>query len=197
MRVLIACEFSGTVRDQFIRAGHDAVSCDILPSISKLGPHIQDDVLAVINDGWDLMIAHPPCTYLANSGNKHLYIESGREEKAQQAAQFFKKLLGSPISKICVENPIMRLPVERIGRKHDQIIHPHQFGHMEEKATCLWLKGLPQLEHISNLKACTSALPKNKRQKCFYTSPGKDRGLQRSVTLHGVGWAMANQWGKL
>lgn len=194
MRVLIACEFSGTVRDQFIRAGHDAVSCDILPSKSK-GPHIEDNALAVINDGWDMMIAHPPCTYLANSGNKHLYIDPLREQKAQVAARFFLQLLNAPIARICVENPIMRHAVERVGRKHDQLIQPTQFGHMEEKATCLWLKGLPPLVHISDLKAVTRALPKNKRQKCFYMSPSEDRGLQRSITYHGIAWAMAEQWG--
>jgi hypothetical protein len=142
MRVLVACEYSGVVRDQFLRMGHDAISCDIEPTESK-GPHIQDDVLAVINDGWDMMIAHPPCTYLANSGNKHLYIEHDREDKAQKAALFFRQLLNAPIPKICVENPVMRQAVYRVGRKHDQLIQPHQFGHLETKATCLWLKGLP------------------------------------------------------
>ena len=194
LRVLIACEFSGVVRDQFIRKGHKAVSCDILPTKRK-GPHIQDDVLALINDGWDLMIAHPPCTYLANSGNKHLYLEDDREKKAQQAAAFFRKLLNAPIPKICVENPIMRQAKMRVGRDYDQLIQPWQFGHMEKKATCLWLKGLPKLMPFSNLKAATDAQPKNEQQKMFYMSPGKDRGLLRSITYHGFAFSMAEQWG--
>lgn len=194
MRVLIACEMSGVVRDQFKRKGHDAVSCDLLPSMRQ-GKHIQDDVLAVLNDGWDLMIAHPPCTYLANSGNKHLYIELDRERKALEAAWFFKQLLNAPIPKICVENPIMRDAVGRVGRKQDQLIQPYQFGHMEEKATCLWLKGLPPLKPISDLKAVTKALPLKDRQRMFYMSPSSERGKMRSITYHGVAWAMAEQWG--
>lgn len=196
MRVLVACEYSGTVRDQFIRAGHDAISCDILPS-KRPGPHIQDDVLAVLNDGWDMMIAHPPCDFLANSGNKHLYLESDRESKAQLAAAFFRKLLQAPIPLICIENPIMRHAMQRVGRKPDQIIQPWQFGHMETKATCLWLKGLPKLTPISDLKECTYAQPANERQKMFYMSPSPERGLLRSKTYHGFAWAMATQWGKL
>lgn len=194
--MLVACEFSGTVRDQFRRLGHDAVSCDILPS-ERPGKHIQDDVLAVINDGWDMMIAHPPCTYLANSGNKHLYIEPGREEKAQAAANFFKRLMEAPIERICIENPVMRQAVERVGRKQDQIIQPYQFGHMETKATCLWLKGLPKLKPISDLKAATYAMPSNERQRMFHMTPGKNRGKDRSKTYHGIAWAMAQQWGVL
>lgn len=196
MRVLIACEFSGVVREQFRRRGHDAVSCDILPS-ARPGKHIQDDVRAIINDGWDLMIAHPPCTYLANSGNKHLYLEPDREKKARDAAEFFRLLLDAPIPRICVENPVMRHAVERVGRKHDQVIHPYQFGHLETKTTCLWLKGLPKLENISDLKEATHALPANQRQRIFYMPPSKSRGHQRSITYHGVAWAMARQWGAL
>lgn len=190
----MACEYSGTVREQFRLAGHEAVSCDILPT-KRPGKHIQDDVLSVLNDGWDLMIAHPPCTYLANSGNKHLYIEPDREQKAQEAAIFFKKLLNAPIPKICVENPIMRHAVERVGRKQDQLIQPTGFGHMETKATCLWLKNLPPLTPFTDLREVASAMPINERQKMFYMPPGKDRGLARSKTYHGIAWAMAKQWG--
>lgn len=196
MRVLVACEYSGTVRDQFIKAGHDAVSCDILPS-KRPGPHIQDDVLAVLNDGWDLMIAHPPCTYLANSSNKHLYLDADREAKTLEAAAFFCALLNADIPRICVENPIMRHAVERVGRKQDQVIQPYQFGHMETKATCLWLKNLPLLKPISDLKAATYAQHNNERQKMFYMSPSPERGLLRSKTCHGFAWAMAQQWGAL
>lgn len=195
MRILVACEMSGVVREQFKRLGHDAVSCDILPSL-RPGKHIQDDVLAIINDGWDLMIAHPPCTYLANSGNSHLYTQPDREEKAQKAAWFFRQLLDAPIPRICVENPIMRDAVGRVGRKQDQVIQPYQFGHMETKATCLWLKGLPKLQPISDLKEVTFALPDNQRQRLHYLPPSKTRAQERSITYHGIAWAMANQWGE-
>lgn len=192
MRVLVACEFSGVVRDQFARMGHDAVSCDILPSKRK-GRHIQDDVCAVLNDGWDMMIAHPPCTYLANSGNKHLYLEPDREQKAQEAAAFFRLLLDAPIPRICVENPIMRDAVGRVGRKQDQVIQPHQFGHMETKATCLWLKDLPKLQDISDLKAATYALPANERQRMFYMPRSKNRGgaALYNISRHSVGYGTA------
>jgi len=193
VKILIACEYSGVVRDQFIRKGHQAVSCDINPTHS-LGPHIRDDVRAVLNDGWDMMIAHPPCTYLANSGNKHLYIEPDREKKAQEAAQFFRELLNAPIPRICIENPVMRRAVERVGCKHDQLIQPYQFGHMETKATCLWLKNLPPLRPLCDLKEVTYALPANERQRIFYMSRGKNRGKERSRTYHGIAWAMAEQW---
>ena len=196
MKILVACEYSGTVRDQFIRMGHKAISCDIQPT-KRNGPHIQDDVLAVISDGWDMMIAHPPCDYLANSGNKHLYLEAGREDKAKKAADFFRKLLNAPIPRICIENPVMRHAMERVGRKPDQIIQPWQFGHMETKATCLWLKGLPKLQPFSDLKAATFAQPDNERQKMFYMSPSPERGLLRSKTYHGFAWAFAQQWGNL
>jgi len=196
MRVLIGCEFSGVVRDQFIRLGHDAVSCDVLPTRAK-GPHIQDDVLAVINDGWDLAIFHPPCTYLANSGNKHLYIEPERPNKAALASIFFKELLNSPIPRVCVENPIMRAPEHNAGRRADQVIQPWMFGHMEKKATCLWLRGLPKLMPISDLKEATEALPLHLQQKSFYMTPSADRGLLRSITYHGIAFAMAKQWGSL
>lgn len=196
MRVLVACEYSGAVRDQFIRKGLKAVSCDLEPT-QALGPHIRDDVRAVLNDGWDMMIAHPPCTYLANSGNKHLYIEADREQKAQEAASFFRELLNAPIPRICIENPIMRQAKERVGQKHDQLIQPYQFGHMESKATCLWLKNLPPLKHISDLKDVTFALPASERQRMFHMSPGKNRGKERSRTYHGIAWAMAEQWSNL
>lgn len=180
--------------------GHDAWSCDLLHSDIP-GNHYQEDARIVLDfvaqDKWDLLIAHPPCTYLANSGNKHLYIERDREQKAQQAASFFKMFLEAPIPRICVENPVMRYAVERVGRKADQIIQPYQFGHMEQKATCLWLKGLPSLNHISDLKAATNALTSRERQRMFHMSPGKNRGKERSRTYHGIAWAMAQQWGAL
>jgi hypothetical protein len=195
VRVLIACEFSGTVRDQFRRLGHDAISCDILPT-EVPGPHIQDDVLAVLNDGWDMMIGHPPCTYLANSGNKHLYMEDDREDKAQQAAVFFRKLLDASIPRIAIENPIMRDAVGRVGRKQDQVSQPYEYGHLETKATCLWLKGLPLLQPLTpQLKPVVQAMRLKDRSRIHYMSPGKDRWKERSRTYHGIAYALANQYG--
>ena len=131
MKVLVACEFSGTVRDAFIRAGHDAMSCDLLPTESP-GPHYQGDVFDVIGDGWDMMIAHPPCTYLANSGVRWLHTQAGRLEKMEQGAKFFRDLLNYPIGRIAVENPIIhKHAAEIIGRRQDQAIQPWQFGHGE------------------------------------------------------------------
>lgn len=147
MKVLIACEFSGIVRDAFIEQGHNAVSCDFLPS-EKEGPHIKSDVLRIIDwYKWDLMIAHPPCTYLANSGVSWLYRKPGRWKLMKEGATFFKTLLEADIPRICIENPIMhKHAVEIIGRRQDQLIQPWMFGHGEQKATCLWLKNLPKLE---------------------------------------------------
>lgn len=148
MRILIACEFSGTVRDAFIARGHDAVSCDLLPTESP-GPHIQCDVLSVLDDGWDMMIAHPPCTYLSVSGlhwNKRGVMVGGRHraELTEDALDFVRALMDAPIPKIALENPVSCIST-RI-RKPDQKIHPWMFGHDASKTTCLWLKGLPKLD---------------------------------------------------
>lgn len=142
MKILIACEFSGVVRSEFLKKGHEVWSCDILPTDID-GPHIQGDVLEVLDRGWDMMIAHPPCTYLSNSGVCHLHTEAGRWEKLDKAARFFKTLLNADIGKIAVENPIMHgYGKDRIGGvKQSQVIQPWMFGHTEKKATCLWLKG--------------------------------------------------------
>ena len=143
MRVLISCEYSGTVRDAFIALGHDAMSCDLLPT-DRPGPHFEGDVFDVIGDGWDLMIAHPPCTYLCSSGlhwNKR-YPE--RAQKTQDALAFVQRLMDAPIPRIAVENPIGRIGTAI--RKADQVIHPYQFGHDASKQTALWLKGLPLLQ---------------------------------------------------
>eukprot|EP01034_Spumella_vulgaris_P012496 gene12496-15911_t len=142
MRVLVACEYSGRVRDAFARRGHTAVSCDLLPSDSPHGWHIQGDVLALLDKGWDLMIAHPPCTHLAVSGARHFAAKkaSGVQD---EALDFVRALLAAPIEKIALENPVSIIS-SRI-RKPDQTIQPWQFGHGETKATCLWLKGLPKL----------------------------------------------------
>lgn len=195
MRVLVACEYSGTVRDAFAIAGHDAWSCDLLDT-DKPGKHIKGDVLQILNDGWDLMIAHPPCTYLSNSGVSWLYRKENRWEMMRQGAEFFKKLLESDIPKIAVENPIPhKYALEIIGRKYDQIIQPYQFGHLESKATCLWLKRLPGLKETNNVKQDMLKLDKNEWQRLHYLPPSKDRWKLRSKTFDGIAEAMANQWG--
>jgi len=204
MRVLVACEYSGTVRDAFIRTGHDALSCDLRPTDVD-GPHYQGDVLDIIGDGWDLMIAHPDCTYLTNTGVCHLHRPDqttpslkGRPRWAamDDAGRFFRKLLDCGIPKIAVENPIPhKYAVERIGRKYDQIIHPWQFGHPEKKATCLWLKELPPLTPTDDVKEEMFELPKRDQQRLHYLSPSPDRWKLRSTTFLGIATAMADQWG--
>ncbi len=195
MKVLIACEYSGTVRESFLRQGHDAWSCDLLPSDVE-GPHIQCDVLDVLHDGWDLMIAHPPCTFLCNSGVRWLHERPDRWPLMRGGAQFFAKLLECDIPRIAVENPIMHCYArEIIGRGPDQIIQPWMFGHCEKKATGLWLKNLPKLESTTSLKAETNALPKAQQQRLHYASPSKERWKVRSTTFKGIADAMARQWG--
>ena len=198
MRVLIACEQSGTVRDAFIAAGHDAMSCDFLPS-DKPGPHYQGDVLDVLWDGWDLMIAHPPCTYLASSG---LHWNKRRPERAQQtedALELVRALLSAPIAHIALENPIGCIS-SRI-RKPDQTIQPWMFGHDASKATCLWLKNLPLL---CETKLVEPRLVDGKKRWANQTDSGQnrlppsaDRAKIRSVTYRGIADAMAAQWGSL
>jgi hypothetical protein len=195
MRVLVACEFSGVVRDAFLAKGHDAWSCDILPS-DAAGPHIQGDVTAVLDRGWDLLIAHPPCTYLSNSGVAWLHKDAERWHKLDDAAAFFKTLLNAPIPRIAVENPIMhRYAKERIGGvRQTQVIQPWMFGHTEQKATCLWLKNLPALRPTNDVKAEMLLLPKNQSQRLHYLPPSPDRWKLRSTTYSGIAKAMAQQW---
>mgnify|MGYP001076157201 CR=1 FL=1 len=196
MRVLVACEFSGRVREAFRKLGHDAWSCDLLPSEDDSPYHIQGDVLKVLNDGWDLMIAHPPCTYLTNAGVTWLHRQPGRWEKMREGAKFFKLLLEADIPLIAVENPIMhKYAVEIIGRRQDQVLQPWMFGHPETKATCLWLKGLPKLVPTNDVKREMLKLPKNKQQRLHYLPPSKDRWKERSRTFQGIADAMAQQWG--
>ena len=199
MRVLIACEYSGAVRDAFIRAGHYAASCDILPSESPLGDHYQCDVLTILDHDWDLMIAHPPCTYLCASG---LHWNKRRPERAQQtedALDFVRQLLDAPIARIALENPIGCIST-RI-RKPDQTIQPWQFGHDASKATCLWLKGLPPLAATDQI---APRLVNGRKRWGNQTDSGQnklppsaDRWKIRSETYKGIADAMANQWGKL
>jgi len=191
VRVLVACEFSGTVRDAFIRAGHDAVSCDLLPT-EKPGPHIVGDVLEILRDGWDLMICHPPCTHLAVSGAPHFH----RKQREQaEALEFVQRLLNAPIKMIALENPVSVISTKI--RKPDQIIHPWMFGHLEQKTTCLWLNGLPKLRETGNVKEQMLSLPKNKRERLHYLPPGPDRWRERSRTYQGIADAMAQQWSNL
>lgn len=186
MKILIACEFSGRVREAFKARGHDAWSCDFLDT-EITGQHITGDVIPHLNEGWDLMIAHPPCTYLAVSGARWF---KGREKEQNLALQFVKKLLNAPIPKIALENPIGVISTR--VRKPDQIIQPWQFGHPETKATCLWLKNLPLLKPTNIVK-----LPKKKsrRMRLHYLPPSPDRWKERSRTFTGIATAIAEQWG--
>lgn len=195
LRVLVACEYSGTVRDAFIRLGHDAISCDLLPS-DKPGPHYQGDVFDIINDGFDLMIAHPPCTYLCNSGVRWLVNKDGsfnpdRLMRMREAALFFRKLQESNIPRICIENPIMHKHAKitfSLGEQ-SQVIQPWQFGDGETKATCLWLKNLPLLTPSNAVEGREARIHK--------LPPSKDRWKIRSTTYQGIADAMAEQWGIL
>lgn len=183
MRVLVACEFSGRVRDAFLARGHDAMSCDLLPTDSP-GPHYEGDVMDVVNDGWDLMIAHPPCTHLAVSGAR--WFKDKRDEQ-DAALRFVHDLMIAPIERIAVENPISVIS-SRI-RKPDQIIQPWQFGHGETKATCLWLKNLPKLVPTNIVDGRHPAVHR--------MPPGPDRWKLRSLTYQGIADAMATQWGTM
>ncbi len=195
MRVLVACEFSGIVRDAFIEQGHEAMSCDILPT-RRPGYHYEGDVRDVLDSSWDLMIAHPPCTYLCNSGVCHLHTEKGRWQRLDAAAKFFRILLDAPIDKKVVENPIPHgYAVKLIGRKYDQIIHPWQHGHTERKATCLWLQGVPLLKETNNVKKEMLLLPKKEQQRLHYLSPSPERTALRSTTFSGIATALAIQYG--
>jgi hypothetical protein len=193
MKVLIACEYSGTVRDAFRRKGHNAVSCDLLPS-DKLGPHYQGDVSDIIADGWDLMVAHPPCTYLCSSGLHWNKKRPERAAKTEQALRFVEFLMNAPIKRIAIENPIGCIST-RIC-KPDQTIQPWQFGHPESKATCLWLKGLPALTPTDVLPLPGTGRWQNQTASGQNKlAPSADRWKIRSTTYQGIADAMAEQWG--
>lgn len=196
MRVLVACEYSGTVRDAFRRKGHDAWSCDILPTDADPAYHHQGDVLQILGDGWDLMIAHPPCTYLTNSGVRWLYSDEGRWQLLDEAAAFFRALLDAPVARIAVENPVMHKHAkQRIGNiPQTQTIQPWMFGHPEQKGTCLWLKNLPPLVETNNVKAIMKTLPAKERNRIHHLPPSVDRWKIRSTTYQGIADAMADQW---
>lgn len=190
MNVLVACEFSGVVRDAFARRGHNAWSCDILPT-ERPGNHCQGDALEAILDPWDLIIAHPPCTYLANSGVRHLHDSPGavaRWVAMFEGAEFFNALKNADCPRICVENPIPHKYARALISKYDQLIQPWQFGHGETKATCLWLKGLPHLEPTDVVEG--------REPRIHKLPPSADRSKLRSITYQGIAEAMADQWGR-
>lgn len=219
MRVLVACEFSGAVRDAFRRRGHDAWSCDIPDKISEgefYKHHFYGDCRDVFPFGWDLIIAHPPCTYLSNSGAKHLYVDTRKEnglnekrvEQMKEGARFFVDCWRAPAERVCVENPVMHgmamAYIRELLTEQDedpfanrQFVHPHMFGHTEVKATGLSLRNLKRLEATNDVKVETMALPYAQRAKVHYASPGPDRSDFRSRTNPGLADAMAQQWGTL
>jgi hypothetical protein len=200
MKVLVACEFSGIVREAFKAKGHDAWSCDLLPTEIP-GQHIQGDVLGILNDGWDLMIAHPPCTFLTRAGLRWLTNNPERELNMVEACIFFNKLLDAPIDCIAVENPTQHRFARQYIRKPDQYVEPFMFGHIEHKRTWLWLKGLPLLNPSCVLWSKEPVAFMDKRGGKHYStcmkSPGPDRWKNRSRAFVGFAQAMANQWGNL
>jgi len=196
MRVLVACEYSGTVRDAFTAKGHYAMSCDILPTESE-GPHYQGDVMDVLNDGWDLMVAHPPCTYLSFAGQRWLtpggVLNEERYYKGLEAKEFFLKLLNAPIPKICVENPIpsaiYKLP------KESQRVQPYEYGHEAQKTTLLWLKNLEPLMPTNIVgKGEFTVYSSGKKLPTWFAKHWGD-GKARSMFWTGIAQAMADQWG--
>mgnify|MGYP003117095856 FL=1 len=181
MKVLVACEYSGRVRDAFTAKGHDAISCDLLET-EVPGKHYKGDIKDIIYDGFDLMIAHPPCTHLAVSGSRHFW----RKEKEQkEALDFVRFLMDAPIKRWCLENPVSVIS-SRI-RPSDQTIQPYMFGHGETKATCFWLKNLPLLKPTKYVEG--------REPKVWLEPPGPDRWKNRSRTYQGIADAMAEQWG--
>lgn len=197
MRVLVACEYSGRVREAFRKLGHDAWSCDLLPAEDGSEYHFQGDVLNHLGGvigfvQWDLIIAHPPCTDLAVSGARHFpaKIADGRQQKA---LDFVRALMNAPCERIAIENPISVISSKI--RKPDQIIQPWMFGHPEKKATCLWLKGLPKLVPTSDVSHDMKSLPKSVTERIHRMPPGPERWKERSRTYQGIADAMAMQWG--
>ncbi len=205
MKILIACEYSGTVRDAFAALGHDAWSCDIMPT-EKPGQHYQRDVREILNLGWDLMIAHPPCTYLSYAATRH-WNQPGRSEKREAAMEFFMQLYNAPIPQVCIENPVGY--ANSIFRKPDQIIHPYYFGDKHIKRTCLWLRGLSKLwwwkadDLFGNRTMTEYPEPVYSTQradgsiKLRHFTEANHGGHKRSKSFDGISIAMAAQWGKV
>lgn len=211
MRVAVICEESGVVRDAFLRAGHDAISVDLLPSRSSYGPHHQGDAIAWLERHWadlDLAIMHPECTYFTRAGERWLHhpTDDDRPGKLKgaprwaafrRAVEFWHALHAFPIPRLAVENPRPCKPARAEIGDSTQVIHPYQFGHLKTKETHLWLRNLPPLVPTSDLKAETMALPPKERSSIWYESPGPNRARNRSVTFQGIADAMAAQWGAL
>ena len=183
MKILVACEFSGVVRDTFRAKGHDVISCDTLPAESE-GPHYQGDVRDILYDKWDMVLAFPPCTHLASSGARW-FKEKQKDGRQQQGIDFFNLFTNLDCPKVAIENPVGIMSTHY--RKPDQIIHPWQFGHGETKAICLWLKGLPRLNPTN--------IVEGREPRIWYMSPGPDRAKERSRFFPGVAKAMSEQWG--
>lgn len=195
-KILIACEFSGIVRDAFIKRGYNAWSCDLLPT-EKLGPHIQGDVLKILDNGWDLMIAHPPCTHLAGSGA--VWFKEKPSCLQEQALQFIRDLLNAPIERIALENPVGVISTKI--RKPNQIVQPYWFGDEAQKATCFWLKNLPKLKPTNIVDRGEIYITKKGKKRggawLMKLPPTKDRWKIRSRTFKGLAESMADQWGKI
>ena len=194
MKVLVACEYSGVVREAFAKRGHDAWSCDLLPTDQPSDKHIQGDVLEVINDGWDLIIAHPPCTHLSLSGAKY-WAEKRADGRQQAAIKFVEDIWDADCPRICIENPVGALTKHSKLGKASVYIQPYQFGHGEQKRTGLWLKGLPILQGTKFVDV--KDLPKKVRHRLHWLPPSNDRWKIRSTTFQGIADAMADQWGGL
>ena len=191
MKVLVACEYSGIVREAFASKGHDAWSCDLLPTDQPSNKHIQGDVLEIINNDWDLIIAHPPCTHLSVSGAAR-WAEKVADGRQQAAIKFVEDIWNANCPFIAIENPVVALSTRSKLGKASQYIQPYEFGHAEQKKTGLWLKGLPKL--IPTDVIDVSNLPDNQRQRLHYLPPSKDRWKIRSTTFQGIADAMADQW---
>ena len=193
MKVLVACEYSGTVREAFAKKGHDAWSCDLLPTDIPSDKHIQDDCLKVIaSQKWDLIIGHPPCTYLTVSNSKN-WAKLQANGKQQAAIDFVLAIWDADCPRICIENPVGALSTRSRMGKPTQYVQPYEFGHAEQKKTGFWLKGLPKLKGTKYIDV--SGLPDKERQRLHWLPPSKDRWKLRSKTYQGIADAMADQWG--
>ena len=193
-KLLVACEYSGVVREAFAKKGWDAWSCDLLPTDQPSDKHIQGDVLEIINDGWDLIIAHPPCTHLSLSGAKY-WAEKRADGRQQAAIKFVEDIWDADCPRICIENPVGALTKHSKLGKATQYIQPYEFGHAEQKRTGLWLKGLPKLKGTKFIDV--KGLPNKERHRLHWLPPSKDRWKIRSTTFQGIADAMADQWGGL
>ena len=193
-KLLVACEYSGIVREAFSKKGWDAWSCDLLPTDQPSDKHIQGDVLEIINDGWDLIIAHPPCTHLSLSGAKY-WAEKRADGRQQAAIKFVEDIWDADCPRICIENPVGALTKHSKLGKATQYIQPYEFGHAEQKRTGLWLKGLPKLKGTKFIDV--KGLPNKERHRLHWLPPSKDRWKIRSTTFDGIAQAMCQQWNEV